>query len=96
MSSGLSRSMMDEALKRGVVKSKIMRVLYTVKILRDGWEMDGWGWIVETEKGVIQGLTTSHGAICRWRKREMNAYIKQLTEATKDAQAAVDLLGKFP
>ena len=91
--SALTQVMKDDALKRGVVKSKIVRVVYTAKILRDGWEMDNWGWIVETEKGKFLGLTTSHGSVCRWHKRTMLAYLKQLRAAITDVETASQFIG---
>jgi hypothetical protein len=84
----------DAALRCGIVKAKIMRVLLEATVMHVGWEFDNKGWVVECEDGSIVGLTTNHGAICAWKKGPMDidAALKRTRASANEIEACLQLL----
>lgn len=82
----------DAALKRGVVASKIVRVLHEAMILHVGWEFDSKGWLVECEDGKIMGITTNHGSVCVWHQNHMELDLKRAQDSAKEITAVLQLL----
>ena len=71
----------------------VNRIIHEASILHAGWEMDNEAWIVEMEGGEIVELTTSHGGICRWTRKEAE---EKLAETEKSAESIRKALSMWP
>lgn len=75
---------------------KIAKVLHRATILREGWEMDNAGWIVEMEDGSALALTTSHGGLCEWDRGDIEDCIRNTESSLVQLQTALFKLGTLP
>lgn len=69
--------------------ARVAHVLFTVTLLRKGWEMDNVGWIVELEDGNSTALTTCHGFLCPWTKEEAQVQLAETRESLGQLEAAL-------
>lgn len=50
------------------------RVLQTIPLLHNQWEMDGEAWVVELSTGERKIYTTNHGKLCPWTPYAIQEY----------------------
>lgn len=82
----------DIALSKGLVKTKIVKVLHEATIMRVGWEFDNKGWIVRCEDGLVKALTTNHGSICQWSGQEMHETLELTKQSLAEIEEAINLM----
>jgi hypothetical protein len=82
----------DTALRKGLVKTKIVKVLHEATIMHVGWEADNKGWIVQCEDGKVKALTTNHGRLCMWSGKDMHATLKQTQQSVAEIEEAINLM----
>lgn len=70
---------------------KVKAVLHTATLLYKGWEMDNHGWIVEIEDGSKLALTTSHGGLYRWAKKEAEEKLRETEASAESIRKALEL-----
>lgn len=80
------------ALRKGLVKTKIVNILHEATIMHVGWEADNKGWIVECEDGGIKALTTNHGGLCTWSGKDMHEALKRTQNSLLDIEEAIRLM----
>lgn len=72
---------------------RVVRIIFTATILREGWELDNKGWIVELDNGEQCALTTSHGGVLIWPEEEARESLLDMEAA---AQSVRDALAIWP
>lgn len=82
----------DWALRKGLVKTKIVNILHEATIMHVGWEADNKGWIVECADGKIKALTTNHGSVCQWSGQDMHEALERTRNSVLDIEAAIKLM----
>jgi hypothetical protein len=82
----------DNALRKGLVKTKIVQVLHEATIMRVGWEADNKGWIVKCEDGTIKALTTNHGSLCQWSGKDMHDQLEETKLSMSELEEAIRLM----
>lgn len=89
---------MTDALAESVVIQKIAekgfgeakRVIHTVTLLYEGWEMDNEAWVVEMADGGVKAFSTSHGFM--WSEMSAHDLAEKLTEAQHSANQITEAL----
>lgn len=66
----------------GVMK----KLIQAATILREGWEMDNYAWLVEMEDGSRKAFTTNHGGLCELSREELNSAIEETERSLKSLQ----------
>ena len=70
------------------------KILCEALILREGWEMDNKGWVVQMKDGSVYGFTTSHGGLYAWTNEKMDEQIaltqESLASLTEARRLSVD------
>ena len=82
----------DAALRKGLIKTKIVQVLHEVTIMRVGWESDNKGWVVKCEDGKIKALTTNHGSLCQWSGKDMHETLELTKQSLAEIEEAINLM----
>lgn len=82
----------DAALRKGLVKTKIAKILHEATIMHVGWESDNKGWIVQCEDGKIKALTTNHGSLCQWSGKDMHETLELTRLSVAELEEAINLM----
>lgn len=68
------------------------RLLHTIPLLENQWEMDGEAWIVELSTGETKSYTTNHGKLCPWTTAAIKEYEQSLKKHLKILQEGLSRL----
>lgn len=83
----MEQHVIDQIAERG--HGTVRKVLHEATILREGWEMDNQGWIVEMADGTIKAFTTSHGGVYPWAREQAEAHLKETERSAESIRAAL-------
>ena len=85
---------MRESTRHAIEKKygPIAVILYEATLLKLGWEMDNYGWVVRMETGAIMGFTTNHNSLQEWSRGEMEDDLANTLAAAATIEAAMKAL----
>lgn len=70
------------------------KILFTFRILHDGWEMDNEAWVARNKKGKLVLLMTSHGGLYDYGRdvSELHAALEQTKRSVVGIRQAIALI----
>lgn len=71
------------------------RIVHTATILKEGWEMDNEGWVVELEDGSLAAYTTSHGGVYEWTLDEAVSSLEETEASAASIRRAIEIMKGF-
>jgi hypothetical protein len=73
---------------------KDYEIVFTFRVLYDGWEMDNEAWIAKNKKGELVLLMTSHGSLWDYGidVSELHSRLEEMKQSRKGILKAIALL----
>ncbi len=74
---------------------KDYEIVFTFRVLNDGWEMDNECWIAKNKKGELVYLATSHGGLWDYGRdiSELHAKLEETRKSLAGIKEAINLMG---